>query len=554
MHKKRISKVFHAAIYLRLSKEDGDIVEGGKLVSDSIANQNELVTDFLQSHPEIQVYDIYIDDGYTGVNFDRPDFQRMLKDIREGAVDCIIVKDLSRFGRNYIESGRYIEKIFPVMDVRFISILDHYDSENKDEFGNDMIVPFKNLVNDAYCRDISVKVRSNMYAKRKNGEYVGAFVTYGYLKDENNRNRLVVDEYAADVVRDIFIMKICGINEQAIADKLDADGILAPLAYKQSIGINLKTSFQKRTNAGWSYNAVRRILQNEMYLGTMVQGKSTTPNYKIRKRVQKDASEWARKEATHDAIVSVSEFTLVQRLMLMDTRITPVSGEMYPFSGLIYCGDCGESMVRKTIPSGKHKYVYYVCSGNKKDKTQCSPHRIPEKQLQEAVLTMLQVHIKNVLALEEALETIEKFPYKSMSVLKYEERIVKKQKELDKAERRNLHLYEDYKEGILSLEEYRMLKAEYSRQITDAQNAIQEFEKEKAMILDNRSSRQEWIATFKKNRGIQRLERNTVVCLIDRITIYDANHLEIKYRFQNEMDALQEYVTACGEETERRAV
>ena len=194
MKKIKFSKKYCAAIYLRLSREDGDVVDGGKTVSDSIANQKALALDFLKSNPDIELYDIYIDDGYSGVNFNRPDFQRMLKDVREGTVNCIIVKDLSRFARNYIESGRVIEKIF----------------------GNNMIVPFKNLMNDAYGRDISVKVRSNMNARRKNGEFVGAFAVYGYLKDEADKNHLVVDEYAAEVVRDIFVMKlyIASMQEQ----------------------------------------------------------------------------------------------------------------------------------------------------------------------------------------------------------------------------------------------------------------------------------------------------------------------------------------------------
>lgn len=552
MKKINFSKKYCAAIYLRLSREDGDVVDGGKTVSDSIANQKALALDFLKSNPDIELYDIYIDDGYSGVNFNRPDFQRMLKDVREGTVNCIIVKDLSRFARNYIESGRFIEKIFPSLGVRFIAIIDGYDSSKSGEYGNNMIVPFKNLMNDAYGRDISVKVRSNMNARRKNGEFVGAFAAYGYLKDEADKNHLVVDEYAAEVVRDIFVMKLCGINEQAIAEKLNADGILAPLEYKRSLGINLKTSFQRSTSSGWSYNTVRRILQNEIYVGRMVQGKTSSPNYKVRKRIKKESSEWFRKENTHEAIIMESEFALVQELMLKDTRATLATGEVSPFAGLIYCADCGESMVRKTVPSGNQKYVYYVCSGNKRDKDICSAHRIPEKNLQDVVLVMVQTHIENVLEMDKAIRAMEQAPYEGRNVLKYEERIVKKQKELEKAEKRRLHLYEDYKDGILSVEEYRMLKEEYGKKIVAAQNAIKELEYEKALILENRSSQQEWIEMFKKNKGIQKLERNIVVFLIERITIYDANHIEIKYRFEDKLVAMQEYISCYEEEMEQR--
>lgn len=244
------SKIYQTAIYLRLSREDGDVAEGSKLVSNSITNQKALIMDFLKSHPELKVHTVqtvYADDGYSGVNFDRPDFQRMIGDIRSGVINCVIVKDLSRFGTNYIEAGRYIEKIFPMLGVRFIAITDNYDSAaTEGSYGNGMVVPFKNLINDAYCRDISIKIRSHLEMKRKNGEYIGAFAVYGYRKSEENKNQLVIDDYAAGVVRDIFVMKLCGLSQQAIADRLNADGILSPVEYKKSMGIHLETTFKKK--------------------------------------------------------------------------------------------------------------------------------------------------------------------------------------------------------------------------------------------------------------------------------------------------------------------
>ena len=236
------SKVYQAAIYLRLSKEDGDVAAGGRPESNSISNQKDLIMDYVGKHPKIHVHSVRVDDGYSGVDFNRPNFQQMLDDIRTGSVDCVIVKDLSRFGRNYIEAGRYIEKIFPMMGVRFIAVTDGYDSLNN-AGGSEMMVPFKNLINDAYSRDISIKIRSNLEVKRKRGEYIGAFVSYGYRKSEEDKNRIVVDEYAAGVVKDIFRMKLLGMSQQAIADTLNEKGILPPLAYKNSIGIRLKTSF-----------------------------------------------------------------------------------------------------------------------------------------------------------------------------------------------------------------------------------------------------------------------------------------------------------------------
>ncbi len=550
---KNISKTYQAAIYLRLSREDGDVDEGMKLVSNSISNQKALIMDFLKSHSEINVYSVYADDGYSGVNFDRPNFQRMLDDIRKGNVNCVIVKDLSRFGRNYIEAGRYIEKVFPMLGVRFIAITDNYDSlEAQGGYGGDMVVPFKNLINDAYCRDISIKIRSHLEMKRKKGEYIGAFAVYGYRKDERNKNQLVIDEYAAGVVRDIFTMKLCGMSQQAIAEKLDADGILSPVEYKKSIGIHLETTFKKSAQAKWSYNSVTRILKNEVYTGVLAQGKQTTPNYKVKTRVMKPEEEWVKVENTHEAIISAKDFALVQELLKQDTRISPEKDSLYPLAGMLYCGDCKEPMVRKTIPAGGKKYIYYVCSGNKKDKTSCSPHRIPEGELTETVLCLLQMHIEKVLTLEKAMEAIEKAPKMRADVAKYGERIRRKREELEKAERRKMNLYEDLKDGIISKKEYFQLKAEYDRRCAEAEASIRSYQKEEKLLLESRGSLHEWISSFKEYRNIQSLSRNAAVVMIKKIFVYSADRIEIIYNFEDEFARCSEYAAAYGEAPERK--
>lgn len=549
------SKVYQTAIYLRLSREDGDVAEGSKLVSNSISNQKALIMDFLKSHTEIRVHSVYADDGYSGVNFDRPDFQRMLEDIRKGIINCVIVKDLSRFGRNYIEAGRYIEKIFPMLGVRFIAVTDNYDSmAAAGGYGSDMVVPFKNLINDAYCRDISIKIRSHLEMKRKKGEYIGAFAVYGYLKDERNKNQLVIDEYAAGVVRDIFAMKLCGMNQQTIADRLNSDGILSPMEYKKSIGINLETTFKKGTQAKWSYNAVLRILKNEVYTGALTQGKQTTPNYKVKTRVAKPEDEWVKVENTHEPVISRKDFELVQELLKQDTRISPDRDGLFPLAGLLYCGDCMEPMVRMTVPAGGKKYVYYVCSGNKRDKTSCSPHRIAEAALTDSVLYLLQAHIENVLTLEAAMQVIEKAPKMKADVAKFDERIIRKRAELEKTEKRKLNLYEDLKDGIISKKEYMQLKAEYDRRIGEAETAIGSYEREMKLILENKSSMHEWIRDFKQHRNIQSLDRNAAVVMIKRVIVYSADRIEITYNFEDEFKRCSEYVAAYSDTDRKEAV
>ena len=536
---------FNAAIYLRLSKEDGDVAEGGKLVSNSIANQEELVRDYLKSHADIRVYSVYKDDGYSGVNFDRPQFQQMIEDIKSGVVNCVIVKDLSRFGRNYIESGRYIEKIFPMLGVRFIAVTDHYDSF-EDDSGSEMIIPFKNLINDAYCRDISVKVRSHLDMKRRNGEYIGAFVIYGYRKDPDDKNKLIVDDYAAEVVRDIFNMKLKGMSQHAIAKKLNEDGILSPLEYMRSQGINLNTSFRKNSRAKWSHPAVLRILQNEMYTGVLIQGKTGTPNYKIKKRTEKSEGSWIKQDGAFDAIISKENFALVQELLEKDTRIPPDGKKLYPFSGMVYCAECGAPMTRNISSAKGRKYVYYICSGNKKNKGNCSSHRISECVMQKAVLQAVTEHIEKVLELETALEELREAPNSDAVVRKFEERIQRKQDEIEKVKRRKLRLYEDLKDGILSREEYEMLRGQYSDRLSSKEEELRGFEEERKKALDNKTDQHQWIEEFKSHKGIGTLSRKDVVHMIERINVVSSKCIEVHFRFIEEYDALVKQ-TVIGE-------
>lgn len=264
------AKCYRAAIYVRLSKEDGDKVE-----SDSIVNQKELIRQYLTDKPDIEVHSVRVDDGYSGANFDRPAFQQLLKDIRSGQIDCVIVKDLSRFARNFVEAGRFLDQEFPLYGVRFIAINDGYDSIQRKGGADDIVLPFKNLVNDAYCRDISVKIRSQLEVKRKKGDFIGSFAVYGYLKDPNDRHKLVIDEYAADVVRDIFKWKLEGLSQQRIAERLDDHGILSPMEYKRYCGMKYKSGFQINPKARWTAVAIGRILKNEFYVGTLVQYRNT---------------------------------------------------------------------------------------------------------------------------------------------------------------------------------------------------------------------------------------------------------------------------------------
>lgn len=541
MKNKQFKKIYHAAIYVRLSKEDGDVAGASKAESNSISNQKELIRDFLKDKEDIVVVSERVDDGYSGSSFERPGFQQMLEDIRRGAVDCVIVKDLSRFGREYIDTGRYIERLFPALGVRFIAVNDHYDSLRGDGQGDEILVPFKNLINDAYCRDISVKIRSHLEVKRRNGEFIGAFAPYGYQKDGEDRHRLVVDAYAAGVVRDIFRMKLHGMSQDAIAGKLNRDGILSPMEYKNSRGINFRTAFRVKAASGWSPVAVRRILENEVYIGNLVQGRQSTPNHKVKKSIRKDKGDWVRVEKNHEPVVSERDFAVVQKLLGMDTRTAPDREGVYLLSGIAVCGDCGAPMVRKVSSVNGKRYCYYICSGHKAGGS-CGPHRIPVQALEDAVFVLLKRHIGCILDLERVLEYAGTVPFRDLDVRKLEERREKLLGEAERCRELRMMLYEDMKDGVITKEDYVELHAAYEARGKEAQEAAGKAEREIRAVLEGDEDKYRWISYFKKYRDIGELTRNVVVALISEVRVYDRENIEVVFDFADQYRQALEYV------------
>jgi len=520
-------KIWNATLYLRLSRDDGDKEE-----SNSITGQRELLRDYISQRPELREYAVRIDDGFSGSTFDRPSFQKMIEDVKAGRTDCIIVKDLSRFGRNYLDAGEYIEKIFPFLGVRFIAVNDNYDSLGDKKASDDLIIPFKNLINEAYCRDISVKIRSQLEIKRKNGQFLGSFAAFGYLKDEQDKNKLVVDQYAADIVRDIFKWKLEGVSPQDIADALNRLGVLSPMEYKRSLGMKFTTSFKTNAKAVWSAGTVIRILKNPIYTGVLVQGKETTPSYKVHKRIIKDESEWTVIEDSHEAIISKIDFDSVQKVLKCDTRRSPGGKAVGLFSGMIFCGDCGASMVRKTVPAGEKKYVYYVCSAHKQDKS-CSPHRMRDVALEEIVLDSVKQHIREVIDMSELLTITDTAPLRTAQAQKVQRQLDKKHEEYEKLQKLLMSLYENLTEGIIDREEYTRLKASFTARADEAEKQMDAL-RENLKEIQNHGTENAWMNEFTKRQGLTSLDRAVVVALIDKILIHSNDVVEIMYRWQDE--------------------
>ena len=523
-------KEFKACIYTRLSQEDNDRTE-----SNSITTQKTMIRDFISEHPEIEAVSEKVDDGYSGTSFDRPGFKEMMKEIRDGKVNCIIVKDLSRFGRNYIEVGNFLDKVFPFLDVRFIAINDGYDSIDKD-FSDSLTVPFKNLVNEAYCTDISQKIRAYMALKRERGEYFSACVIYGYARDPKNPSHLVPDPYAAEVVRNIFNWRQSGVSIHRIADKLNKGGVPCPMEYRLSQKEYVPTTFRSKRKAKWYYTSVRRILENEMYLGTMVQGKSTTPNHRVKKRILTKKEDWVRVEGTHEPIIEADVFWDVQELIKRDFRTAPGKETVYPFAGYLVCADCRGNMYRKTIYSRGKPTLYYMCSTRIK-KIGCTWHAIKENVMNKAVLEAIRGRAEAASDMYNRIRATRYTQTKVKETRTFDKQIADLTKNLEQRLKYKDQLYDNLQAGTISMGDYDVLRRKYEEQIDKIREDIMCVEEQKEDLLKGRIKEYRWMQKWMNYQEIQEIERIAVVELIDQIEIGEGERIEIHFRYSDEFES-----------------
>lgn len=523
----REKTIFHAAAYLRLSRDDdSEYAEWGE--SNSIRSQRDFIRNYVSGQKDIEIYDYYVDDGWSGVDFERPSFCRMMEDIRTGRVDCVIVKDLSRFGRDYIEAGRLIQKTFPAFSVRFIALNDDYDSLTADFNETALVLPVKNFVNDAYCGDISQKVRSHLKIKRERGDFIGAFPVYGYRKDPENKNRLITDAYAAGIVKKIFAWRIDGLSNLAIADKLNAAGVLSPLEYKKLHGQKWETGFATRLVAKWSAVAVKRILTNEMYTGVMVQGKSERMSHKVKRSAAKPKEQWVRVAGTHEAVVSEADFLLVQRLLKTDSR-TLDGGSCHMFAGFLFCGDCGRPMIRRVNRYKGTEHVSFICSTRNRG-LGCSRHSITEERLKNLVLVGLQRYLSVFVDRDSVTKRIQSggdWDADWHDALRGEI-----QELCDEREKYRLlcrGLYEDWKRGILTDEDYRDFKRIYRTRREETEMAICRQEKVRMGAWDEKSPAEH---VFKTNLfpDITEINRDVLAAFVNRILVYEEKRVSLSLR------------------------
>lgn len=516
-------KIYKTGIYARLSREDADRME-----SNSIQSQRAICLAYIENHDDLELVDTYIDDGETGSNTDRPGFQRMIQDMRSGRIDCAVSKDLSRFSRNYIDAGNYLEKIFPAMGIRYITINDNYDSMAPGSSTDVITLPFKNLVNDIYCRDISIKIRTSLEVKRKKGEYVGSFVPFGYRKAPQDKNRLLVDDDAAEVVSMIFGMYKDGFPILKIARRLNTSGIPTPMEYKRMQGVRFETAFRTKERPEWEYVTVKRILSNIVYTGVLIQGRRGTPNHKVRVTRPKDEADWVRIENAHEPIISCTDFEAVAELMRRDMRCAGDSDKHDLFSG-----DCEGAMIRKTHKAKGKAYVYYNC-GNNKRTHQCSPHSFSEAKLADIVFHAIHDQIEVVLHLDKVLCFIDSLPQRDRRVFSYEAQMTRLEEEIQRYKKLELGLYENFVEGIINKAEYTDFRENYRGLIEEMQEALKRLKREQQDAAAMGSQNRAWVQVFAQYENVQELDRRLLLALVDRILIYEDKKVEIVFRYRDE--------------------
>ena len=459
--------VYRTAMYLRLSKDDKEL--SGREESNSIHSQRELLKVYIKDHEDMELCGEYTDDGYSGANFDRPEFKRMMEDVYAGHIDCIVVKDLSRLGRDYIEAGKLLQKTFPAFCVRFIAVADGFDSLYADYRETSLVLPMKNFMNDSYCRDISQKVKSHQKVKREKGEFIGAFAVYGYQKSPDNKNNLIIDPYAAKIVKKIYEWKKEGMSTLAIAEKLNGNGILSPMEYKRINGEKYSTGFGTNAYGKWSAVAVKRILQNEIYTGTMVQGKAERVNYKVKKSVKKQKEQWVRVENTHQPIIGKEDFAYVQKLLTLHMRAGKGMEKVHLLSGFLYCADCARPLIRRKNRYKGTEKIYYICSTKNKG-LGCTRHCVTEEEIKELLKYIIQ-YIQSIILDKEKSENI-KEKGKNIEIQECYKEIKKLEAAKEKYRMLKNGLAEDLKSGVLTEEDFQNFGVIYEERYRETEKAI----------------------------------------------------------------------------------
>lgn len=509
--------------YIRLSRDDGS--------SESIANQRKILDEQIGSffHGPFEVVSEYIDDNRTGTSDDtRPEFLRLIADVKSGKINCIITKNLSRAFRNSANQGRFLEEFIPLYNTRFISLYEpHMDTFLNPEIVHSLEVSITGFMNEQYAYKTSVDVRRTLDTKRRNGEFIGAFAPYGYKKSPEDKNRLVVDEEAAETVRDIFHLFVNeGMSKRGIAGHLNGLGIPSPSAYKRHNGSKYSNPNVYTYDSLWSEKTIFNILVSETYLGNMVQGKQKVISYKVHDRISTKEAEWYIAEETHEPIIEREIFEKAGTLHRRDTRAAPAEKKVQLFSGFVFCADCKKAMTRKTARG----LVYYACSTyTRKSKTLCSKHSIREDALIREVLLAVQKQVSLMPNLAEGVRAAALASPTYVKIKKIEHLKKVRQGEIKRLLNAADNLYIDWKAGEITRDEYIRMKSGFEEQRERIMTALENLKKEKQEIELEIDVKEQGLAKFAAHNHIDCLDRSLLVTLIDTIYVEESGKLKIMF-------------------------
>lgn len=517
----------HVALYIRLSVEDN------KKRGCSVENQKLVLNDFLADKPDFVVYDTYIDNGATGTNFHRPGFQQMLSDIEAGHIDCVIVKDLSRLGRNSIDTGYYIEQYFHTHNVRFIAVTDQFDTADPGSLHSGIMLPLKNMINEAYALDIGRKIKAQARQAMKDGDYIGARAPYGYRKDPDNCHKLLIDEDTAPVVRQIFEWAHGHVALNRIVRNLNEMGITAPSHYKKST--REITSPGLIGSGKWQTRTVMKILESEVYTGDLVQGKTKIVDHQ---QVKAGEDNLIIARRTHEPIISYELFTAVQeyrKQICEESRAVP-KRPYTPniFKGKVFCADCGRSLHRQRAErkKGPDVYWFHCLTNSRVAKDSCKGVMMQETELIATVTAILEKELSVALGMSLPLFQLEAKQKKDKDRLKTQ--MSARRQETEKKRRLIRGLYENFVQGILTNEEYFELKADYEESIRTLSGEIEALEKDMD-ALDSRLVR--YRAMEKDAKSLTQdhaLTAELIDRLIERIEIDHERNIHVTFRFKSE--------------------
>ena len=525
------SVIWNTAVYARISEE-----EGIKSITDSIANQKRILKEYAYQH-DLNVVKYYEDDGFRGGSFNRPAFKQMISDIDKGLINCVLVKDLSRFGREHIDTDHYLERYFPLKGVRFISAIQRLDSVADPERMNSIEVPLINIFNEQYLKQVSNSTKASLMIKRKEGKFVGAKVPYGYLRSKEDKHKLIIDDEVYNNVRSIFDWYISYVSMKEITKRLNSANILPPASYRK-----MKNDITINPNTIWSSVTIKGILIQEIYTGDMVQGKTYSYNCKINKREPLPREKWDIVKDTHESIVSREQFDMAQSLLMRKAKPTKSNTDTIPsiYAGFLTCSDCGKKMVRNTAyytdkTAGKTAYNRYVCSTYKKlGSKACASHLIREDVLNDILFDVLDTMINSIVNVSKAMRKAESTKLnKQIALLENDKyKVCKKIKRTSKLLE---GLYADYKEEIISLSEYKDMKISFESRRDKLVSKTEMLNKQMIQLESDGNIQSKDVEKYLSYESIVQIDRKTLIDLVDEIIIDKDRNITINLNAQDEL-------------------